>query len=63
MSGQQATLPCRNFFGQSAQPLSRVGWYINHDPERFLLACIPAGEPREIVREALRRCGLAVSRQ
>ncbi|MEO5370108.1 MAG: TIGR02646 family protein [Magnetococcus sp. DMHC-1] len=49
--------------GQPARPFSRVGWYINHDPERFLLACIPAGEPREIVREALRRCGLAVSRQ
>ncbi len=36
------------------QPFSRVGWHINADPELFLLAGMPKGEARSVVRTAFK---------
>ena len=38
-----------------AAPFSRVGQCINEKPDQFLLAAIPEGRPREVVRKALER--------
>jgi len=43
---------------QPNQPFSRVGWHINQDPETFILAGIPDGEHKKIVRMACKRLGL-----